>query len=463
MQLVAIVTNLRQIAVVLLVALLAPATAAARAAPMALTEQLLRLPAPGELGRLSLEVDPLAKRITITTSPATAKRLALDWQRRLATPCLELALSKAGLELRCTSPRIAAVMVYERGERMLDVRALRGLPWATDADDVPEQALDPRWLGLGRCPGDSPAAIAECAPREQSPALALARFEAALADPKGRDLMLLRLGDELVRAGRPEEALGRWGAIQAIGPVGRQAAARLCELGGVCFDIGLAATFDPAGIPEPWRTEMELRRARVRAYLGELELAATTLAERNRDLAATCQEPNAAFCRRIALAAMEDEAPSTQAAGLELYLGLQGRARGPLAIRMARAGALVAERLEAPRFAANLLASTIEEVKREELLVQLADAARLYDLAGDRARADVIREYASSRGDRLPGVPGNTAAARAEPAELPALPPTSVTSDEELARAALALARARLQARTLDAPRSADGAEEVAP
>ena len=192
----------------------------------------------------------------------------------------------------------------------------------------------------------------------------------------------------------------------------------------------------------------------MRAYLGELDLATTTLAERNRELASTCLPPHTAFCRRIALAALESDVLATQGAGLELYLGLAGRVHGPLALRLARSGARVAERLDAPRFGANLLASTIEGLRRDELALQLAEAARLYELAGDRARAEVIREYAVSRGQRLPGAP----AGREPDVELPMDAAGSASSDEELARAALALARARLQAEV--APTAA---EEEAP
>ncbi|MGC4120520.1 MAG: hypothetical protein QM765_39260 [Myxococcales bacterium] len=312
-------------------------------------------------------------------------------------PCRPARTLPGAVVLRCESRRFEAKVApgAKKGHFDLEVAELRGVPGGAGDEAVPSfYYLTPPSGRGGPCPAKSPAGQVECE---------LAEGHVAVAAPMLRKLLrsspsyaALRLGDLALREGERATAAAWYQRAVGTDPFARLAAARECELTGSCLQTRLAETFSSADLPEPARTEMDLRYARVLLLLGQVPDAAATLARRLADDARppACGEAPL-FCRRMALSALQDPAAGTSA--LELYLVLPQRLQGPLALELGEAAAEAAARSGAPRFGANLLASVeglAAPAARDGLLARTAE---LYLAAGEPVRASVIFEYVRTR------------------------------------------------------------------
>src|SRR5205814_8938620 len=95
-----------------------------------------------------------------------AAPLAARIARHAGMICPKVTIVDGGVELRCRTRRLDAVLGTEKGKTYLDIQELRGLPWRPGPAGPPPFFYEPYASGLGgRCPGDTPAARGECALR----------------------------------------------------------------------------------------------------------------------------------------------------------------------------------------------------------------------------------------------------------------------------------------------------------
>jgi len=411
------------------------AAAAAPDGPMGVTVQTAtvaeRVPLPRARGPLKLIVDSLSARLQVVAPrdrAAVASRIAAhaNWI------CPKIVDRPDGVELRCRTRHLDAVISVENGASYLDIRELRGLPWRDGADGPPIFFYDPPQTGLGdRCPGNSMAGIGECLLRGGPTLEAARRFRAALRTPN-RQLAALRLGDIALATGDPSTALGWYRRTGTMGVFGRVARTRECEIDGSCLGSteALLKIFDPAGLPPPVRTEMLLRAVRAELYQDRFNSALKLLTDRISDVGygELCRDEIDRLCRRFLLEIIRNQAlPATAPAApptdkgashevvagkrddaadeaaraqaqeiLELYLALPNWDRGPLAVELADASAELSRRLGAPVFGGNILSAVAPMVPPAAMLDHLARAAELYLEGGDEFRAKLLVEYATS-------------------------------------------------------------------
>lgn len=403
-----------------------------------------RIALPPTMRATAVQPDVLLSAIEIDTGDprATAKHLAKNPSRL----CPVVEERRGGVRLRCTTRRFDAQLVTSGGRTFIDLHELRGLPTRPSENGAPQVTYTPSEYGLGGpCPGTTPAGRGECALADGRLAEAAAHLREAFGSEP--TFAALRLGDIALATGDPNLAIAWYRRAPRQGVFGRLAIARECEITGSCFER-LATAFEPAGLPEPARTELELRGIRARLILGRTEEAATLLTRRlleaNRP-AACALAP--ALCRRVTLAALRDPGPAGPGPAIALYLALPTRDRAPLADVLAREVAEAAAGMGAPAFAANILASIVHEARAADLPDALARIAELYLAAEDRSRARIIADHARTRltlaqlsSARWKAI--RAAIERKNPAEArtPSLPASPTTG---LAQAAQALARTR--------------------
>lgn len=373
--------------------LLAAPAAARSAEPLELVAAVERISLPPARGPLSIHVDALGSSVTIE-APADAPAIARGLRAIPRSLCPRLETAPGEVILRCRTRRLDASLVGRAGAPALQVRELLALPWSGEAAP-PFVPLDAGALGLGGpCPGDRPAVRGECALAAGRNEEAGTWFRQAAGGEEAR-FAALRLGDLALAAGDPAGAAGRWRAVGADGGLGRVAATRLCELDAACLDSPLGdIAFRSGEWPQALRADMLLRAARRLAFAGRpLEAARALAPEQGPEGACARAQP---FCRGILVSALSGEA-SEGAEALSLYLELSLRDRGPLCVELATAAAARAEALGAPEFAAGLLGAVVGHVGAERLAGHLLRTAELYLAGGDRARADVVAEFARVR------------------------------------------------------------------
>jgi hypothetical protein len=357
-----------------------------------------RLPLAAPINRVLLTVDSLAMRMDLAT---TADARAIQQRFLASEPQLCPFIDRVGntVVLNCRTPRIEARLDPNGGKPVLEIREVRGLPMNEDGDQI-WFFYHPIALRFGSgCPGDTPAAKAECH-------FKAGRFtEAALEYRKClqgefRRLAELRLGDIALRTGDPATAAGWYRMAGRYGMFGRMASARLCELGGTCLGELRKRTFDATVLPEPLHSEMLLRGARAAAYMGAVKESMVTLMEAMRDNPHLCGDDTRSLCRRMVLFALRFPDREGAAEALEVYMNLPDRTEGFLSIEMVRAAAEKALDLGAPLFGGNLLAASlpwVEAVDVEAIGDHLLRAAEMYLAAKDLARARTLFEYADGR------------------------------------------------------------------
>jgi hypothetical protein len=348
-------------------------------------------------GPADVRVDALRATVAIT-APRDLGAVAAKISSSLGELCPRWEVDGARILLRCRTRQLEAEFVDEGGKKYLDLHELRGLPRRAEEDQL-SVFYDPARVGLGGgCPGTLAVAKGECALHEGDRAAAFKAFTTG-ADTEYRTLASLRLGDLFADKGDLTQAAFWWSEAGTTGPFGRLARGRLCELRGDCLSGPTSYIFDAGEIAEPMRTELALRAARIDLYGGRTGLALRWLGDLiNRGpTSGGCLTVGRTFCRRMVLAALEEDRGDGGREALELYLALPDRLVGPYALEMARAAGEKAAGLGAPVFGANLFASVAGLVADADMSAHLARAIELYLQGDDRARAQLVLDYAESR------------------------------------------------------------------
>lgn len=350
-------------------------------------------------GDVELEVVPLDALINLhmrgNTSAVAARIAAAAGQI-----CPDVRSRKGTIELRCRTTQLDATLNREGSHLYLDIHELRGLPWRLGTDGPPLTFFDPEVMGFGReCPGDTPTARGECALHEGRFLEAAKAFREALSSPD-QLIAQLRLGDLALIAGDPQTAVGWFNLGSRVGVFGRMSAARLCEFDPMCITLMPALDPDPYSLPPLLRDDLVVRGARAQAFAGRHFKAVEMLRRRfemDHD-SNFCSGLVAPLCRRLLLAALREVGPEEGRKVLEVYLMLPQRGEGPVAVELAGAAAEMALKLGAPIFGANLLSAVTGEVPAERLEAHLLRAAELYLMGQDPVRAQVIVDFAESKG-----------------------------------------------------------------
>jgi hypothetical protein len=341
-------------------------------------------------------VDPLRSTITLA-APKDLGALAAKVSSNLGNICPRWEVVNGRVLLRCRTNQLQASRVEDGGKSFIDIQELRGLPRLGDEQRL-EVFYDPAKVGAGGgCPGTSPAGRGECAYRDGKWKEAEVQFKLGL-ETYDRPMSALRLGDLAARRGDYNAAALMWNRAGRLGPFGRLAAARLCELRGGCMEGRAKGLFEGGELREPMRTELALRAARVDAFAGRHAKVLKRLTDvMDRPAVGGCVTMGMTFCRRLVSWALEEASGDDAREALELYLALPGRTGGPEAMQMGRAAAELAAKLGAPVFGGNLLASVAGSVSPGDMPDHLLRTAELFLAGGDRPRAQLLLDYAETR------------------------------------------------------------------
>jgi hypothetical protein len=389
--------------VLLAVALGGPAAAAEPEATARVSEfvttvaTIERVPLPKLRGPAEVRVDSLRSTVIIT-APRDLGAVAAKVSSGLGSLCPRWEVDGGRILLRCRTRQLHAAIVEERGKKYLDLQELRGLPHAAEEDRL-YVFYDPVKAGLGGpCPGTVPAARGECLLKDGDKAGAAAAFKESYT-VSFRALASLRLGDLAAEEGDFAEAAVWWTRAGSAGPFGRLARGRLCELRGDCLNGSTSIIFDAGEIAEPMRTELALRAARIDLYGGRMGLALRWIAStiKRWPTSGGCLTVGRLYCRRLVLAGLEDPDRERGKEALDIYLALPDRLTGPLAAELAKAAGEKAAVFGAPVFGANLHAAVTGLIPAREVPAHLLRIVELYLAGDDRARAQLVVDYAESR------------------------------------------------------------------
>lgn len=348
----------------------------------------------------TIEVDALAATVRLKLPAAAvsarAKGAGPPALPFTSTLCRRESQLKNVIVMRCASRRITAEVVRARGGLQVMVRRLRTTPLIDSDATLPLFTWDPREAGIGgACPGDTPAAQAECLLQKGDLVHAVAPLRKAIA--LAPSYASLRLGDLAALAGDMEAATQLWDRTQGLGPFGRLAAARLCDRTGRCDkdsakEVGIY--FDPlddVALPAPFADEMVLRRVRANAYDGRFDDVVS-------DLIAADLRPCSravAFCQRVLLEAFRERGADDASAELVAWLSLPSRDGTASSEELSALAAAAARQAGAAGFAANLWSRAIDGKRGAELEQGMLTITDLYLDAGEVARAATVIRYAA--------------------------------------------------------------------
>jgi hypothetical protein len=369
-------------------------------ARLALIVAAERIAVPVAVKPADLLVEPLQATIELHRI-ANAKALAQRMAAVAGQICPEVEAVGNAVLVRCRTKRLDAHLIVERGKTFLVVEQLRGLPWRDPRDRL-NVFYDPETVGFGGpCPGTLPAGQGECALRDGRLEEASRLFKQAAASAPQASFAGVRLGDMALARGDVPAALGFY-KRSAFGDVfGRLATARLCELEGNCPDSALLRVFNAEDRPEPVRSELLLRGARLAIFQDRIAEATHLLADAIADrTVGACTELAQVLCRRMLLVVLQRATGDEALLALESYLSLLDRNQGPLAVPMLHAAAEKAASIGAPAFGANLLAANATSAEGPGLGDHLLRTAELYLAASDLVRARVVVDYADTRAGR---------------------------------------------------------------
>jgi hypothetical protein len=367
-------------------------------ARLALIVAAERIPVPVALKPADMVFEPMTGSIELrrlSNPTVVAQKMALA----VGQLCPTIETTATSVVVRCRTKRIDAQLVVERGKTFIEVEELRGLPWRPDSERL-DVFYDPEKLGFGgACPGTMLAGRAECALRDGRTEEATALFRQALGSGPQGSFAGVRLGDMAMAKGDVAAALVLYRRYSYGDMFGRIAAARLCELDGSCLGTPMRARiFDATDRPEPVRSELLVRGARVALFADEISVAAGLLAAAVNDrVSGACTQMARSLCRRMLLVVLDKVTGDDAAVAIETYLGLSDRYDGPLAKELLRAVAEKAAVIGAPLFGANLLAANATGAEGPGLGEHLLRTAELYLAADDLIRARVVVDYAETR------------------------------------------------------------------
>jgi hypothetical protein len=404
-------------------------------APFDVVEAVDHIALPAVPGPVQLEVRALERQVVIE-APRGIRPIAAAISKGLRAVCAEVEVAGAEARLRCRSARIVARIAPRRGGSVLEVAAVRPLPWM-GSDAPPLLPFDPKRTGLGEpCPGSTASGRAECLLAQGDRTGARAALS-EVVEGSLRPHASLRLGDLDFLEGDLSAAARRWSGVRGL-PWERMAAIRLHELSP--SRLGAAeyeALYSTDGLPEPMAREVLLRRARGLAFDGRLQDAVNLL-----EPAACTSVP---VCLDILALALRDPGP-VSADALAVWADLTDRGTGRAAFEAETAAADVAAREGAPAFAANVLAGAVPRVPEAALPAHLLRTAELFLAADDTVRAEVVLEFARARAGRSVTGPRGAGGARAGAAAEPASPEARAALLHADASAALEAARRATQA-----------------
>ena len=199
----------------------------------------------------------------------------------------------------------------------------------------------------------------------------------------------LRAGDAALAGGDLTLALAAFRDAGHLGPCGRLATERICELnGGDCFRHPVI--FDRSGLTGALLQDLLLREARIRALTGHPFEAVEPLLKLGQP---TCA--NNALCRHILVSVLREPPRAATAGALAFAMSLPGK--GPYAVELTRAEADTSAALGAPRTGATLLAAITAQVSAADLPGHLLRTAELYKAARDNAHAAAVTEFARTK------------------------------------------------------------------
>jgi tetratricopeptide (TPR) repeat protein len=240
-----------------------------------------------------------------------------------------------------------------------------------------------------------PAARAECALGKGDLEVARAAWEEALLGP---DLGLanLRLGDLALLDGDVVLAMNHYAKVIPVGPVGRLAQARTCELAGNCFsEVESKRIASDEGLAPEFARELALYTLR-RELVSGRDRAALEFMTKRLSMDPDLCEAARTFCQKVVEVGLGSADVEARIAGLSLYLNDRVR-RGPREQALNRVASETAFELGAPAFAAAVLASNTPHVEASALPSHLLRIIKLYTAANDHVRAEVILEYADTK------------------------------------------------------------------
>jgi hypothetical protein len=365
------------------------AAAAGPLAPIDSVAAVDHVALPAVRGPVRFEVRAL-ERLVVIEAPRGARRLAAAIRRGARAVCAEVEVAGPEVQLRCRTPRIAARISKVGRRSILEVAALRTLPWM-GPDAPPLVPFDPKPSGLGEsCPGSTASGRAECLLGRGDLTGARAALDEIVEGPP-RAHASLRLGDLDFLAGDLHAAAMRWGEVHGA-PWDRLAAIRLHELSPTHLaPPDYEALYSTGGLPAPLARDVTLRKARGLAFDGRLQDAVRLLQARDCDGLPVCLD--------ILTLAMRDPGPASIEA-LAVWAELTDRGSGRAELEAEGAAADVASRAGAPAFAANVLAAAVPRVPASALPAHLLRTAELFLAAGDTVRAGVVLEFARARAGR---------------------------------------------------------------
>lgn len=403
----------------------------------------------------SVSVEPLLGRVTL---------LGLSIVGKTPTLCPRLENQDGAILLQCKTRRLWAELVQQGKETFVELREIAGISWQDADAQIPLRSWPLLSLSLpDHCPGTLPATRGECALAAGQLDVARAAWNECL---KGPDVNLcrVRLGDLAFREGDIEEALAQWKKVTPVGPIGRMASMRKCELLGSCLvakESDKMASTDL--LPQSMAQEVTLHAIRRELFAGRdahaLELMVNAL-QHDRML---CHGA-VALCQKFIAAGLGSEEPDARIAALSTFLHDEVRG-GPSGYRLNQLASQTATELGAYAFAAAILAANTPHVPRNKLPSHLYAVIDLYLRAEDPIRAGVVFEYAESKlGTAVRSAQWNSLRVRLKKGMSPSLPvskqtpPTKQVADlssindtvyisTDLARAAAALSRANTQDR----------------
>ncbi len=352
--------------------------------------QRIRLP---ELARGEVRVDALSARVELhgLTSPQAAlNRLKAN----RSALCPNAKLEGKVVVLTCVTRRITASVGTFNGQTQLDLRATRGVPWAQRS---PLVGFSPADFGEGGpCPGTTLAGRGECLFASGEKEAAISELERA-AQQTSSPLAHLRLGDLAWDAGDANRALGHWAKTGRSGIASRLARIRECELNGACIGpFDLSTSFELVGLPEPVLRDVRARLLRLTVFSDRLEHALPQMTWTDDG---TCSVAGP-LCDSVLLQTLQSKEAPLRLAALNVYLQRPNPTDAVVRLSLARAAADASADLGAPLAGAQLLTSVMDDVPAAELDAHLLLTARLFEKAGDRVRAGVVRDFAKAR----PGV-----------------------------------------------------------
>jgi hypothetical protein len=423
-------------------------------ARLALVVAAERIPVPVVVKAQDFVVEPLTASIELRRVP-NPKVVAARMGLAAGQICSDVSVNAANtVVIRCKTKRFEAHLVVERGKMYIEIEQLRGFPWGQESDRL-DVFYDPETTGFGAaCPGDTPVGRAECALHDGRIDEARELFHQAQSLSSQASFAGVRLGDLALAAGDVGGAMTYYKRASYGDLFGHLAVARLCELDGNCLAHGAERVFAVGDRPEPVRSELLLRGARVALMNDQYAAAGHVLAQAIADQAVgACADLGKALCRRMLQVVLDHVTGNDAVEAVESYLALPDRENGPMAMQLMHTAAEKAASIGAPGFAANLLAAHATTAEGPGLGEHLLRTAEFYLQADDLVRARVVLDYADTRLNRATLQSARWAAVRTHaqtgdgevPASaLAAFEILSAESVRDLAQAYSSMARARM-------------------